>query len=313
MSIRIGVDVGGTTIRVRPFPGRAEDRLVDTTDARGGGRVAARIAALVTEMIARTGMPESVGVGIPGQVDPVAGTVRHAVNLGIDGRPFPLVDFLSSRLGVTVHIENDVRTATLGAFHHLRAHRPELTSLVYVSAGTGVSAGIILDGRLHRGRHGIAGEIGHAPLGGDAIRCSCGMAGCLEAVAGGKALERRLPGGARELFRQPFPHPAEAERVATALARGLYVLAAAYDPDRLVLGGSIGLDAFPAVREVLAVMSDASPFGEVVLTPDRVTTLPPDADIGTAGAARLGSRLHEPAAPDSTFASAEEEQGGTKP
>lgn len=311
MSLRIGVDVGGTSIRLRPYPGSPGDRRESSTDAQGADAVAERIASLVAEMITHTGRPDSVGIGIPGQVDADAGTIRHAINLGIDGTPFPLATFLTARLGVPVYLENDVRTAALGAFHLLRPRRRELDSLVYLSAGTGVSAGVVIDGEVHRGSHGIAGEIGHAPLAGDDTPCSCGLSGCLEAVVGGRALDQRVPGGARRIFGTPSPAPEEAERVITALARSLYILATTYDPDIFVLGGGIGRDAFPAVRQVLAGMSAASPFGEVVLTPDRVTTLPLEADVGVAGAARLGSRPTGPAVPDSSSADAEEEQGGT--
>lgn len=312
MSFRIGVDVGGTSIRLRRFPGGESDRLEAPTGALGGPAVTERIVDLVGAMLAAGGRPDGIGVGIPGQVDPGAGTVRHAVNLGIDGAPYPLGVELGDRLGVPVTIENDVRAAALGAYHHLRDLRPGLATLVYLSAGTGVSAGVVIDGRLHRGRHGIAGEIGHAPLGDPNVTCSCGLAGCLEAVAGGRSLDERLRGSARTLFDDPSPDPHTAGRVASALARALYVLAATYDPDLFVLGGGIGTDAAPAVRKALTGISAASPFGEVVLTPDRVTTLPPDADVGTAGAALLGGRRH-PSAPGHTrSASSGLDQGGTR-
>ena len=116
--------------------------------------------------------------------------------------------------------------------------------------------------------------------------------------------------GPKALFGDPSPAPTERDRVVDALARALRVLAAAYDPDLLVLGGSIGLDAAPLVREVLAGTSSTSPFGAVVLSPDRLTTLPPDADIGVAGAARLGEEPPGLLAPDTNAASAE---GGSRP
>ena len=75
--------------------------------------------------------------------------------------------------------------------------------------------------------------------------------------------------------------------MAAALARALYVRATAYDPDILVLGGGIAGDAAPAVHEALLELSGSSPFGEEVLTVERVIALPPDADVGTTGAALL--------------------------
>ncbi|HEX2154458.1 MAG TPA: ROK family protein [Acidimicrobiia bacterium] len=286
MTSRIGVDVGGTTLRVRRYPGTQDDRVEEPTGVVGGEAVAERIALLVGQLPPGE-RPSVVGIGIPGLVDPVAGTVRHAVNLGIDGAPFPLAGRLSRRLGLPVAVENDVRTAALGAFQYLAERLPEVRDIVYLSVGTGISAGVVIDGRLHRGRHGIAGEIGHAPLGGDSTPCRCGLAGCLEAVAGGRALDEVVPGGAHQLFAEPSPDQMRRDSVADALARALYVLAIAYDPDILVIGGGIGPDAAPTVRKALAALSASSPFGEAVLAGDRVTTLPPDAEVGTAGAALL--------------------------
>lgn len=312
MNTLIGVDVGGTSIRLRRFGATTGGRIDGPTEARGGEALAARIADLVTTMLEDGDIPTGIGVGIPGQVDPTGGTVRHALNLGIDGTPYPMAADLTRRLGIPVQIENDVRAAAFGAYHHILIDSPGVSNLVYLSAGTGISAGIVIDGRLHRGSRGIAGEIGHAPLGDPAVSCPCGLWGCLEAVVGGRSLEEHIPGGVRGLFADPSSDPDLAARVAAALAGALYVLATTYDPDLFVLGGGIGTDAAPAVRKALSGMSASSPFGEVVLTPDRVTTLPPDADVGTAGAALLGSRRDPSASPNPRSSRAVHDEGGTR-
>jgi predicted NBD/HSP70 family sugar kinase len=210
-----------------------------------------------------------------------------------------------------VVIENDVRAAALGSYHRLLPTFPHLSDLVYLSLGTGISAGVIVDGRLHRGSRGIAGEIGHAPLGEPTMTCTCGLTGCLEAVAGGRALDDRVEGGARRLFDDPRHDPAETHRVVAAVARAVHVLTAVFDPDLFVLGGGIAIDAAPEIRDALAGMASVSPFGEAVLDPDRVVTLPPDADVGTAGAAMLGSRFPV-GDPQTSSALAAERTGGTK-
>lgn len=289
MTRSLGVDVGGTSIRMQVYPVSAV-RVEVPTAASGGAALVERIVSLFDEATAGGPEPDRVGVGIAGLVDTVRGTVRHAVNLGIDREPFPLADELSGRLGVPVVVENDVRAAALGTYHHLLPTHPAITSLVYLGLGTGISAGVIIDGRLHRGSRGIAGEIGHAPLGDPTVRCECGLMGCLEAVAGGRALDARIDGGARRLFDDSVANRDEAARVVAAIARAVHVLAAVFDPDLFVLGGGVAADAAPEVREFLAGTASASPFGGAVLAPDRVVTLPPDADVGTAGAAMLGSR-----------------------
>lgn len=310
MTLRLGVDVGGTLIRLRMYPGEAT-RLEVPTTASGGPSLVERIGSLIESFTAESPRPDRIGVGIAGIVDTAAGTVRHAVNLGVDGTPFPLAAKLSSRLAIPVVIENDVRAAALGSYHHLLATNPGLSHLVYLSLGTGISAGVVLDGQLHRGSRGIAGEIGHAPLGDPTMTCTCGLRGCLEAVAGGRVLDDRIDGGARSLFDELRLHPGETERVVAAVARAVHVLTTVFDPDLFVLGGGIARDAAPEVRDALAGMASVSPFGEAVLDPDRVVTLPPDADVGTAGAAMLGSRLSV-GDPQTSSAHAAEGRGGTK-
>ena len=289
MTRSLGVDVGGTSIRMQLYP-VAASRVEVPTAVTGGPALVDRIVSLVPQASGTEPAAEHMGVGIAGLVDTASGTVRHAVNLGIDSTPFPLAAELSNRLGIPVTIENDVRAAALGTYHYLLPTTPGLHSLVYLGLGTGISAGVIIDGRLHRGSRGIAGEIGHAPLGDPTVRCECGLTGCLEAVAGGRALDGRVEGGARHLFDDSFDNRAEATRVVSAIARAVHVLAAVFDPDLFVLGGGVANDAAPEVRKSLAGLASASPFGGAVLAPDRVVTLPPDADVGTAGAAMLGSR-----------------------
>lgn len=289
MTVTVGVDVGGTSIRARLFDDGTSTKVEDLTSAAGGEQVAERIHETVVRLLDGTDVQRlaGVGVGVPGLVDIAAGTVRHAVNLGIDGTPFPLRDRLATALETDVAVENDVRAAALGVHHHLRTIGREVADLVYLSLGTGISAGIIIGGRLHRGRHGSAGEIGHAPLAGEAVGCRCGLRGCLEAVAGGRAITDSVGTSARRLFSAQAPAPEAATTVASAVARALHVLAMTYDPDLFVLGGGIGPHAAPAVRSHLIELSRHSPFGEALLSPDRVLTLPPDIDVGTTGAALL--------------------------
>ena len=99
--------------------------------------------------------------------------LRHAVNLDVNGDDLPLRDLLAERLGVPVVLENDVNAAALAA----RA-LVEADDVVYLSVGTGLAAGLVLDGRLRRGEHGAAGEIGHLPVDPAGQECGCGQVGC---------------------------------------------------------------------------------------------------------------------------------------
>jgi glucokinase len=129
-----------------------------------------------------------VGVGSPGVVDEATGTVTSARNLPGWAGAFGLGATLSSGLGTTVRVGNDVQVATEAEFH-LGAGRP-YDSLLGVFWGTGVGGGLILGGRPWTGRGG-AGEIGHMVVEIGGARCTCGRLGCLEAYAGRAAMEAR--------------------------------------------------------------------------------------------------------------------------
>ena len=173
-------------------------------------------------------------------VDSDAGAVRHAVNLGIDGNGVALGAALAESLGVPVGVENDVNAAAVGAAALLGAD-----DLVYLSIGTGIAAGAVLDGRLRRGANGAAGEIGHLAVDPDGPRCACGQRGCLETVASGAAIGRRWPGSGGAPFRSLLAAAADGDaeaaalrdEVARRLADAVSVLGLLLDPAVVAIGG----------------------------------------------------------------------------
>ena len=206
----IGLDIGATkTLGVLvDADGRVLEQVREATEPGADGVV--RTAELVVAHLgaATDGAPAtSVGLGIPGLVDVERGAVKHAVNLGVDGDWVPLRAELEARLGVPVAVENDVNVATLGA-----VALSGIRDLVYLSIGTGLAAGLVLDGTLRRGATGAAGEIGHVPIDPHGALCQCGQRGCLETVASGRALAEAWPSGrARHRRRRrcsPRPRPA---------------------------------------------------------------------------------------------------------
>jgi glucokinase len=206
--------------------------------------------------------PTRVAVGAPGLVD-VAGTVRFAPNLpGIT--ELPLAAGLTEALppGTSVLIEND-STCAAWAEHHVGAGAGSELMLL-VAIGTGIGGGLVSGGRLVRGAHGFAGEIGHMVVDPSGPRCPCGKQGCWERYASGSGLgwmgreaaqagiNRRvvaLAGGDPESVRGEQVTIAAAEgddearavmaRFAWWLALGLANLTAILDPDRIVLGGGM--------------------------------------------------------------------------
>src|SRR5436190_15688018 len=147
----VGVDVGGTKVAVLVVDGHYSVRGRVTTPTRldGPESTLGGIADAIEEAVRLAGASVSdvvaVGIGAPGRVDPETGTVRRAVNLG--WQEMPAGEMLSARLGVPCFLENDVRVAAMGVQRYMGSDAP--MNMAYVSIGTGIAAGLILDGRLY--------------------------------------------------------------------------------------------------------------------------------------------------------------------
>lgn len=193
-SYAIGLDVGGTKTEalIVDQHHQVQSRVCNPTDTTNPERVMAGITQTVYEALHRAhATPQQVqviGAGIPGLVNPETGVVRQAVNLNLDS--YPLGPALTAEFNTPTFLENDVRAAAVGAFAYINRHEP-VTHLAYLSIGTGISAGLILDGNLYRGVNGMAGEIGHAIIEPDGMLCRCGIRGCLETVIAGPAIIRQ--------------------------------------------------------------------------------------------------------------------------
>ncbi len=293
----VGLDIGATKTLgvVIGGDGRILARVREATE--GGTRGVVGTAARVVEGLrAATGeaLTGTVGVGIPGLVDHERGAVKHAVNLRLDGDWLPLGDLLRERLGAPVVVENDVNAATLGAVAMSVAD-----DLVYLSIGTGLAAGLVLEGRLRRGDHGAAGEIGHVPVDPAGALCQCGQRGCLETVASGSALAAAWPSDdvppAQALFAAAAAGAVDAvavrDRFAAGVASAIRVLSLAVDPRSVVLGGGVAQLGEPLRATVAAALHDqarTSPFLASLDLAGRLRVVPADYPVAAVGAALLG-------------------------
>lgn len=263
--LTLGVDIGGTKIAAG---------VVDETGAvlaRGRRETPHRSTApsLVEDAIVEVveelaaGYPVgAVGIGAAGFVDADRASVLFSPHLS--WRREPLREALAGRLDLPVVVENDANCAAWGEWRFGAGRGEE--HLLVVNLGTGIGGGIVLHGRLERGRFGIAGEFGHMQVVSGGHRCECGNRGCWEQYASGKALVREARGlaasgspMAHELLERAEGDPAaiSGELVAD-LARagdpasqelfgelggwlgvGLANLAAAFDPGRFVIGGGV--------------------------------------------------------------------------
>jgi len=238
----------------------------------------------------------AVGVGIPGLVDRGAGSVRHAVNLGLGDDPLPLAEHLGRLTGAPVVVDNDVNAAAVGAAAALSC----TGDLAYLSVGTGVAAGFLLGGRIRRGAHGAAGEIGHLPVAPGGPLCECGQRGCLEAVASGTAIARRWSAGDGEASAASVLLAAAAagdgmaaeirDEVAGHLAGAVALIAQTVDPEVIVLGGGVaeaGSSLLSAVVDALHSRADRSPVLAALDLARRVALVPEGVPAGALGAALL--------------------------
>lgn len=299
--MRVGLDVGGTktdavavdargaiTARVRLATGWGPDAVSRT--------VVDAVAALAREAGFAPAEIRSVGIGIPGQVEPGTARVSHAVNLGVERLDLALA--VGPWLGVPVRVENDVKAAALGAFA-LQSADGRAGSLGYLNLGTGIAAGIVADGRLWRGARGAAGEVGHISVDPDGPRCRCGQRGCIEALAGGGAVAERWgrPGAlpVRDVFDAADAGDPVAGALRTDVARGVAaavrVLVLTADVDRVVLGGGItalGDRLMAGVAAQLAASAAASAFLRSLRLEERVEPLPPGSPAAALGAALVG-------------------------
>jgi glucokinase len=197
MRVTVGVDLGGT--KVQGVAVDADDVNVlgqarTRTPTKGGPDAVVAAIAEVVRMAAKDAKvsPQKltgVGIGSPGRVEGEPGTVHGAANLPGFDDPVPLGGLVAGELQVDhVVVDNDVNVSAL-AEHRLGGGRA-FDDLLVVFVGSGVGAGLIVDGQLHKGAHGAAGELGHMVVVRDGELCPCGRRGCVEAYAGRVALER---------------------------------------------------------------------------------------------------------------------------
>ena len=188
----VGIDLGGTNLKaalVDTEAGEVGPTVSVPTRARAGhDAVIAQMAGLVGEVIAAGGPAEvgGVGVGVPGLLDLERGLTHFMPNFPGQWRGVPVRDALERATGLPVALLNDARAMTLGEWR-FGAGRGVETVACY-TLGTGIGGGLVIEGRLHLGIGGAAGELGHISVAYDGPRCGCGGRGCIEAYASGPAI-----------------------------------------------------------------------------------------------------------------------------
>lgn len=190
-----------------------------------------------------------VGVCVPGAVDASTGHVLRSEVLG--WRDVPLADLIGERLAATVFVQDVTQAATLAEARFGAATGARCA--VVADYGTRIGIGLVIDGRLHTGASGLAGSVGHTAVHGDTTPCRCGRVGCVEAIAGLRALvppelqgelgpDAEAEAFADVLARLSVGDPHTVARVDEVLGRGAHLLATMVgllDPEMLVVSGMI--------------------------------------------------------------------------
>ena len=259
MTLRIGIDLGGTKIEgIALDGGREVGRLRVPTPRDAYDATLDAIVSVVQELERQSGPSmgsgsgaATVGVGIPGAISPSTGLVKNANSVWLIGRP--LADDLATRLGRHVRIANDANCFAISEAIDGAAASAEVVFGVILGTGTG--AGVVVRGAALSGPNAIAGEWGHNPLpwpdAGDEPPppCYCGKRGCIETYLSGSGLSADHEGrtGTRctapEIVEQAAAGHAHAvqtiERYYSRLARGLAAVINVLDPDVIVVGGGL--------------------------------------------------------------------------
>ncbi len=313
--IRIGMDVGGTGIQIGIVDEQGhvldKDSVVTQTTLPFADQIT-QMADCALKLMERNGFTlddlASVGAGVPGVADQRTGVIPKCVNMGWENVPFR--EEMSKHFGgKPVFIDNDATVA--GLAESVAGVSAGTSSSVFITLGTGVGGGIVINGRVWNGAHGIGSEIGHMTLELDGEPCTCGNKGCLERYCSATAIIRMARaqlslypdsliaeacGGdparinAKMVFdaaRQGDPLGGKIfRRYVSYLAQAINTITAILDPEVFVLGGGVSkagdflLDAVRAETPRYALFKDAFPLPRIELA--RLGT-----DAGIIGAAML--------------------------
>ncbi|MDQ0456333.1 ROK family protein [Rhizobium paknamense] len=291
--IAVGIDLGGTRVRAALISeaGRMLARAEEPTAATAGPeRVLAQIRHLVDGLTSSLGPIPLMGIGVsaPGPIDTVSGIARDIPTL-LGFSDFPLKSELQKRFDFPVTLENDGIAAAIGEWQFGAGKGRQ--HLVYVTVSTGIGGGVIADGRVLRGRKGMAGHVGHMSVMPDGALCPCGNRGCFEAYGSGTAFTQRArerafsceemtllgTGGSTIDSRSVFAAARAGDGLANSLideeaqilGRGFVSLIHMFSPDLLIMGGGLSQEferLRPGIQNYISQWAMPA-FKDVMVTP----------------------------------------------
>ncbi|MDX9992457.1 MAG: ROK family protein [Anaerolineales bacterium] len=276
----VGIDMGAThlTIALADFSARVIDEIEIPFDiTQGPIPCLAQVEALLTELLEKNDMRLehilAIGMGVPGPIVNQAGMViSPPIMPGWDGYPIRLE--MESKWNIPVSLNNDAELGMLGEWAYGAGRGEE--HLAYIKVGSGIGAGLLLNGQVYQGATGSAGEIGHLTIEENGPLCDCGSNGCLEALAGGKAIARQAREVALSSTRTLLssmgpPEELTARDVAAAARRGdlpsQQIIARAGSHLGIAIAGMVNLFN----PRVVVIGGGVSQIGDLLLQPIRDT------------------------------------------
>jgi len=250
-----GIDLGGTKIEgviLRSLSDRQPilRSRIDTVGNKGYEHILHQIARLVKQMQEQTGMaPIRIGMGTPGVLDPVLQTMKNCNTTALNGKP--LKKDLEFLLKIPVELANDANCFALAETHWgvVNEIYPPARMVFGIIMGTGVGGGIVFDGKIWGGKHGISGEWGHNFLDDSGGPCYCGKTGCVETILSGTGLQRYYNQiSSKEKDLKEIVHSTDSDPFAKQTMNRLYhyfgkavsSITNMLDPDVIVIGGGVG-------------------------------------------------------------------------
>lgn len=312
----LGVDLGGTNISAGLVDEKGKIYGRETTPTMNGREYSAildDIATLCLKLIedSKVSLEEvkSVGIGVPGLLDKKKGIILYANNISM--KDINIVKEIKKRVGLPVYIENDANCAAIGEMTCGVAHGDK--NVIYITLGTGVGAGIILNGKVFDGAFGGGGEAGHMVIVAEGELCTCGRKGCWEAYASANALRRegriaaaKYPNSqlfnlvdgniklidAKTVFDAADMGDEYAQNIVDwyvkYLAIGLVNLTNIFQPEAIVVGGGICCGQGDKLIKPVAKILEERVYGGTLKTKIALASLGNDA--GIVGAAMLGKK-----------------------
>ena len=277
------IDLGPTRTRLAVADLRGElllHRVINTPDDKEPSALLNSLASETRALMRAANVPSNrliaVGAGVPGAVDPATGTILGLVTNLPGWNQVPVAAILRKALDASVVVENDVNLAVLG--EHWKGAARNHDTCVFLSFGTGIGAGIMVDGHLHHGNHALAGEIGLLCMGPQFVNQNFGTRGCLETLAGLGAVRSRWRGAEGSpdwvpgLFTAAASGDADAralvEDVSTLVGMAAANISCIVDPSIVVLGGALGMQGEPLLQRVRQIVGRIMPAPPAIVVSD---------------------------------------------